>query len=579
MELKKNSTNGEGTFKEIEKSKQLQYYVDHFYSNFPFFLQSLSSHNAITYTFFGDMQRNVFYISDNLKEDFGFDANLVQDFLVKWEKHIFGEKWKTLYADDQKRIIETKDSNHDLIYQVQDISGKVFWIRCCGDMQWNEDKTKPLFFAGRIAKQSDVFVVDPVSNFPTTSTLKRILKSKEENHEKFWTIGFYLNEMSKINTLHGHTFGDRLIKDISRDLMEGLGEELTFYRLPGVRFVAIADTDKEIDKEKVIDNMRRIIKMEYDGFGLVVENPCTFVPVFFPQQDWTVEQFLENMVGLIKKGQHDEVKEDIKDVDKCISQIRAFSTLSNTISQNIYNYMEHFRIMVQPIVDAKSGKIIGGETLMRWKFNDKDVPPSDFIPILEKDRMIQFAGRWVLEQAVQVCSDILKDNPNFYLTVNVSLLQLYDNELIPFIPSVLKKYNVSGKNIVLEMTESTMDNVPGKLLELIKTCKKLKIRIALDDFGTGYSSLRVLMKYPIDIIKIDRSLLLEMVESEAKNNFFTSLIHAGHHFGKKICVEGVETEHQRDIVLKSNVDIIQGFFFYRPLEIPDLFKAIKGGAN
>ena len=556
----------------VKRGEELKFYTKNAYVDFPFFLEALSRHNSITYSYFGDVQKNLFYISDNLKDDFGFDSNLVVDFLNKWRNVIYGDKWKNAYDDDQKRLIETKSDNHDLIYQVQDKNGKIFWIRCCGDMKWNEDFSKPLFFAGRIAKQSDIFIVDPVTNFPTADTLQRILKKRQMNGESFWTIGFFLNQMSKINTLHGHNFADRLIRDISRDLNDALGNEITFYRLPGVREIAVAD--KDIDKDKVIQRMRKIIDENYKNLGLVVDVPCSFVPMKFPQQDWSSEEFLENMVALIKLGQHDKNNCDIQNIEENIKKIKDFSIMSMAITQDVLNYMENFRVVVQPVVSSKTGKIMAGETLMRWQFKGDNVPPARFIPILEKDRMIQIAGRWVFEQAVEICSNVIKVIPDFYLTVNVSLHQLYDNELIPFIPKVLKKYGVAGKNIVIEMTESCMDNEPGKLIELICLCKKLGIRIALDDFGTGYSSLRVLMKYPIDIIKIDRSLLLEMVESEAKNNFFTSLIKAGHHFGKKICVEGVETERQKDIVQKSEGDMIQGFFYYKPLEIPKLYQEI-----
>ena len=248
--------------------------------------------------------------------------------------------------------------------------------------------------------------------------------------------------------------------------------------------------------------------------------------------------------------------------------------MSMTITKNVLNNMENFRVVVQPVVSVKTGKIIGGETLMRWKFMDEAVSPEIFIPILEKDRMIQIAGRWVFEQAVKVCKEIVSKQPDFYLTVNVSLQQLYDNELVPFISKALKKYDLQGSHLVIEMTESCMDNEPGKLMELISECNKFGIRLALDDFGTGYSSLRVLMKYPIDIIKIDRSLLLEMEGSEEKNAFIANLVHACHQFGKKICVEGVETQQQQQLVKKGNGDMIQGFYYYRPLELQDLYKEI-----
>ena len=378
--------------------------------------------------------------------------------------------------------------------------------------------------------------------------------------------------MSKINSLYGNSFSDKLIRGIANSLIDELGDVMTFYRLHGVRFMAVADDD--VDKDIIVSKIKSIIESQYKKCGLVVDIPCSLVAMKFPQNEWSVSQFLENMVSLIKLAHREKQTDCIVNTEENINKIHIISNLNLTISQNVINKMKDFRIVVQPVVSVATGKIVGGETLMRWQFGGKDISPEVFIPILEKDRMIHIAGRWVFEEAVKVCSEIVKTNPNFYLTVNVSLQQLYDNELIPFINQVLRKYNLSGKYIVVEMTESCMDNEPGKLLELIDVCNKHGIRLALDDFGTGYSSLRVLMKYPIDIIKIDRSLLLEMEQSEEKYNFVTSLVHACHQFGKKICVEGVETSKQQKLVEKGGGDLIQGFYYFRPQELTNLYKLL-----
>lgn len=348
---------------------------------------------------------------------------------------------------------------------------------------------------------------------------------------------------------------------------------MTFYRLPGVRCIAIPD--EELNRDEVIDKIRSIIETKYRNAGVLVDNPCSFVAVRFPQADWSVEDFQENIVALLKLARHGKENHYVANTDENIARIRAMSNMSMNITADVMNGMSNFRAVVQPIVSVATGKIIGGETLMRWKVMGEDVSPAVFIPLLEKGRMIYSAGRWIFEEAVKTCAEIVKEQKDFYLTVNVSLQQLYDDEFVPFIPKVLEKYHLDGKHIVIEMTESCMDTEPEKLMLLVNECKKLGMRLALDDFGTGYSSLRVLMKYPTDIIKIDRSLLLEMEESEAKSGFISSLVEACHDLGKKICVEGVETEAQKNIVVKGHGDVIQGFYYYRPIEIPDLVEKIE----
>lgn len=554
---------------QIKPGDELDFYIKNAYDNFPFFLKALTRHNSNAYTYFGDVQKNLFYISDNMRDDFGFESNLVVNFLDKWRDRIQGEKWKKAYDKDHEQMIENKSTIHDMHYKVKDKNGEVFWIRCCGEMEWDKTNTKPLYFAGRVSRQSDTFIVDPVTSFPIIDTLQRYLKSKADSGMEIWAIGFCFNHMSKINTLQGNTFADRLIHETAKALTEELGNYVTFYRLPGVRCLALPD--EEIDKDFLLNKIREIVGKKYKEAGLIVDVPCSFVAMKFPQPNWTTEEFIENMVALIKFAHHEKSNECIEDIDENIKKIRAMSNMSMTITKNVLKNMENFRAVVQPIVSAETGKIIGGETLMRWKYNDQNISPAVFIPILERDRMIQIAGRWILEEAVKACSKIVKVQPDFYLTVNVSLHQLYDDEFMPCITSVLEKYKLDGKHIVLEMTESGLDSNPKKVLELVVLCRKLGIRLALDDFGTGYSSMRVLLKYPMDIIKIDRSLLLEMEESMGKNGFIASLIQACHKFGKKICVEGVENEHQKALVQQGHADMIQGFLFYRPTELPELF--------
>ena len=119
-------------------------------------------------------------------------------------------------------------------------------------------------------------------------------------------------------------------------------------------------------------------------------------------------------------------------------------------------------------------------------------------------------------------------------------------------------------------------NVSGRFVD---ACHEMGIGIALDDFGSGYSSLRMLLQYPSSIIKLDRSLLLEMAASEDKMNSLSSIVYACHRFGKKVCMEGVETPAQNRMIRESGCDMIQGFYYYRPMELEDVCRLISGGAG
>ena len=189
--------------------------------------------------------------------------------------------------------------------------------------------------------------------------------------------------------------------------------------------------------------------------------------------------------------------------------------------------------------------------------------------------MIHTVGRWVFDQTVCTCLRINAYHHRFYLSFNVSLQQMSDEMLPDIMEQTLAKYGLDGSLLVAEVTESCMDADAGQLRRFADICRSRGIHIALDDFGSGYSSFRMLLQYPTDIIKIDRSILVEMMESSEKKNFISSIVYACHRFGKQVCMEGVETKEQDMLIRDSGCDMIQGFYYHRPLELEDVYKLLS----
>ncbi len=566
-----------GTLTDTKKTDyqiELQRFLANTYFDVSFLLTSLSIHNGTSYFFFGDMQKNLFFISENMREKFGFDNNIVSDLIGQWASRITDPDLLKRYWDDINAVMEKRKSWHDMRYRIKDATGNDTWIRCVGRLKWNDDGTKPLFFSGRVIQQDEDFVVDALTNFPTETVLIKRLVHFRENDQPCQAIGFAFHNIPQINNSHGRSYGDHLIREITRELFDQLGKELTFYRLSGMRCIALTVPHSEEKTREIISAIKSITDKAYQRQEIAFQRTCSFAVMSYPQEGVLAQDFVENMESLIKVAQQSPSQMYIDNSDGNIQRIRKVSNLENQLIKDIINGMDHFRIVIQPIVSAKDGSPIGGETLLRWRFQDEDVPPSVFIPIIENAHMIDLAGRWGFEQAVYACVRILSYIPDFYLTVNVSLQQLYDPGFTDFIRQTLLKYNLDGSHIVLELTESCMDDQPIKVEEFVKFCNDLHIRIALDDFGSGYSSLRVLLRYPSSIIKLDRSLLLEMCDSYEKIGFITSIVYACHHFGKLVCMEGVETELHNELVKEAGCDLIQGFYYYKPMEVSQVYQLI-----
>ncbi len=564
---------------EIRQTTDFQVKLKHFLSNtycdVSFLLSMIGNDDSTSYFYFGDMQKNLYFISDNLRKKFGFESNIVPDLINKWSRRIQDSSLLEKFWNDINAMLYKKQACHDLRYPISDAEGNSVWIHCYGKIKWSEDGNTPLFFAGRITHQDNGFVVDSLTNFPTeivlTRYLKAVLEQENENKKGCTVIGFSFNNMTQINNNHGRRCGDDLIQEISSQLYKKLSGKMTFYRLSGMKCLALIDNDSDETVEDYIQEIKEIIEYEYEHMGLVIQHPCSFAVLNYPQDSSSPQDFIENITALIKVSHHNSSLLYVDNSNGNLQQLQKLSNMEMRLIEDIINDMDNFRIVIQPIVSTNTGLPIGGEVLLRWSYEGENISPAIFIPIIEKENMMEKVGRWVFEEAVHACVRVLSYCPDFYLNVNVSLQQLNDKTFINFIRNTLYKYNLDGKHIVIEMTESCMDEQPEKLNNFVQSCANMDIRTALDDFGSGYSSLRVLLQYPSSIIKLDRTLLLEMSDSVEKSNFITSIVYACHQFGKKVCMEGVETESQNKIVKETGCDMIQGYYYYKPMEVAKIY--------
>lgn len=544
------------------------------YCDMELFFNAAAQQNTTSYFYFGDMQKNMFYISDNMRDEFGFEGNIVPGLLQEWGKRIATPRARALYRQELESMLREKRSVHDLRYQVRRVDGKTLWIRCYGVLKWNEDRSLPLFFSGRVTHQDEEFVVDPTTNFPREGTLLRRLDVVREKGEATLAIGFALNRIADLNNTRGRAYTDGLIRGIAEELVESLGDKMNFYRLEGMRCLALVDPGCKEPQDLLVAQIRAIVANRYRITGTSVQQPCAFGLMYYPQPGMIPADFLEQMAALIKTGKQEPYLPYAEYSDAVTARTRRLANMALALSHDVLHGMEHFRVVVQPVVESKDGEIHGGETLLRWQFEGRDVPPDLFIPMLEKGGMIHTAGRWTLEQAVLACLRLCAYDPEFYLTFNVSLHQMSDEGLPAFMEQILAKYQLDGSHLVAEVTESCMDEQPEKLLQFVQLCEDKGVRIALDDFGNGYSSFRRLLQYPSSIVKLDRSLLREMGESDDKMNFISSIVYACHRFGKRVCMEGVETADQDKMIREAGCDMIQGFYHYRPMELEQLYRLL-----
>lgn len=237
------------------------------------------------------------------------------------------------------------------------------------------------------------------------------------------------------------------------------------------------------------------------------------------------------------------------------------------------------RLHYQPIIDLQSNDIIGFEALMRWEHPERGfISPGVFIPVAEETGLIISASIWALDEACKALKRIESKTgwKDFLsMSVNFSSTDFASMNFVDNVYETLSRTDVSASQLTLEITERILMQQPETANDTLETCKKAGMKIAIDDFGTGYSSLSYLHSFPIDILKIDRSFVVEMMKKESSMELIRSIIGLGKNLKMDIVAEGVETQEEGRILRDLGCHRAQGFYFSKPLAEEDVITLLK----
>jgi EAL domain-containing protein (putative c-di-GMP-specific phosphodiesterase class I) len=228
---------------------------------------------------------------------------------------------------------------------------------------------------------------------------------------------------------------------------------------------------------------------------------------------------------------------------------------------------QEFKLYYQPQVNLANGKIIGAEALLRWKPANQDmVYPEQFIPLLEETGLIISVGEWVLRAACYQLRALQNTVQSpIPISVNLSPMQFRHKDLVGMIESVLEETGIDAHWLELEITETSVMEEPEHALATLQQLYGMGIRLAVDDFGTGYSSLSYLKKFPLDVLKIDRSFVSDLGHDLDDAAIVDSIIAMAHRLNLKVIAEGIENQGQLDFLQNHECDIGQGFYYSKPM--------------
>ena len=399
------------------------------------------------------------------------------------------------------------------------------------------------------------------------SDLKKIIKQSIKDGVKGALMFIDLDDFKHINDGLGHQYGEVLLQQIAAGLQSIVGLRGKCYRMGGDEFVAIVMPDMFSELERIANKVKDMFNKPW--YLMETEYFCTMSMgiAVFPDDSKDVHEIIR-LADIAMYESKKNGKNGYTFYDSC-SKLNTARRLDieNSMRQAVTSGIEEFVVFYQPVVDVRTGECSSCEALVRWDSKALGfMGPGDFIPLAEYLGLITSIGDYVLEEACRQCRYWNEHGiPDFHINVNLSVVQLLQKDVAETVARILKKTGVNPKNIVLEITESFAINDMDRVLDIIKGIKELGPRIALDDFGTGYSSLNYIKQLPLDIIKVDKTFIDDIVEDEYAQAFIKLIVELSDTIDTDIIVEGVENEAQLNILKELGVDYIQGFYYGKPV--------------
>lgn len=374
-----------------------------------------------------------------------------------------------------------------------------------------------------------------------------------------------------VNEMYGYEVGDRILHDFAVALQEKCQESILFCRVTSDHFVGVLKEDSVEDARQAYltftNSFVKRINSRYDQCNLVIATGLYEIT----ENDWSVSSMMDNANEARKQCKTQKVDSAVEIyTDKIRRDLENTRTIvSGMVSA--YNNKE-FHAYLQPKVSLHTGKVVGAEALVRWiKADGTMVMPGKFIDIFERNGFITKVDFAILDQVMEYLRDALAQGEEVVpISVNFSRRH---NEYADFVPNILKRlkdYKVPGNLLEVEVTESVFMSDLNKLTNNLETLRDRGVEISVDDFGSGYSSLNLLSKVAVDTVKLDKQFLDDTMNSEREETALTIIKYLTkmlRHLGFKVLAEGVETSEQLEMLRLADCDIVQGYFYAKPMPI------------
>lgn len=505
-----------------------------------------------------------------------------------------------VYKQDVKGLLEIVDKcvergleEFKCDFRVNRKDGVTLWLYLRGKCKYDE-KRNLMKVAGSITDITDNKVkekrIEYLAYHDHLTGLKNIkgfveyiedtLERCKEENKKAAVLFLDLDNFKGFNDTLGHGFGDKILKKVASSIYYVVKNYGSVSRIAGDEFVIVLDRFESFNElkdicNKIIDLFKEDFTVDEKKFSVTVSMGVSIYPCHGKHRD----QLLSNSDIAMYKAKSEGKNRYCMFKPKFLEITHKKRNMEMGMVRALKE--EEFQIYYQPKIDIRSNKIDGYEALIRWYSKEEKgfISPIEFIPIAEEFGLIDEIGYWIIEEVAKQIKYWKSINMSFNrIAINISPIQIINQNFMYKTLDILESYQVSPKEIELEITETTYMKDISKNKILLQELRELGFSVALDDFGTGYSSLSYLINIPIDTLKIDKSFIDDMTKNELKKDIVQVITALSHNIGLTVVAEGVEGNETVELLKELNCDIVQGYHFSKPMppeEVEDFYSKYK----
>ena len=531
-----------------------------------------------------NLKTNDIWWNEGFKKLFGYEPDVVGSGLDSWIGRLHSDDSDRV-VHDRYRHIESRQTNWVDEYRFLRADGSYAFVIDRGYVVYDEND-QPVRMLGSMMdvterKSLEDQLTHQALHDPLTKIANRALFKNRVDHaltklarsnSSLAVLFLDLDNFKAINDSLGHAAGDKLLVCVAERLQDCLREADTAARLGGDEFAVLVEAMYRPDEAIMI--AERILSVFCQPF--MIEGKEIFVGTSIgiaanSPQAVASEELLRNadlaMYLAKSQGKGKYIVFEAKMHEALMERIEMEDDLRRGIEER------EFVIHYQPILDLQSNRMVGMEALVRWMHPRLGMlAPLRFIPLAEETNLIVPLGEWILAEAcrqMQLWRD-QHDELEVSVTVNISIRQFQQRELVDLVSRALSNSGLPARLLILEITESFMMQDTEATIEKLHELKKLGVRLAIDDFGTGYSSLSYLQRFPIDILKIDKSFIDKLGQGSEGNAVARAIIMMGDSLNLKTIAEGIEHPGQISELQLLGCEAGQGFHFAKPLTVGDM---------